>query len=419
MASTLTAPAVASGLPRSRGVEPAAFQNLASLLRYVGGDYHERATFTELRKQLGDAKRPLHYLAIPPSLFTVVTQGLAESGCATDARLVVEKPFGHDRASARELNRVLHRYFPEENIFRIDRYLGKEPIQNILYTRFANPIFEPIWNRTYVRSIQITMAENFGVRDRGKFYDETGAMRDVVQKHMLQVLAMLTMEPPTGEKRDQKVNLLKAVRPLDPDHVVRGQYTGYQDVPGVKPNSIVETFAAIKLNIDSWRWAGVPIYTRADKEPPVTATEVIVEFKRPPFQVFSEAVPASSFSHFRMRISPDITIGLGLRVKQPGEQMVGEDVELIVSERPELDMPPYQRLLGDAFQGHSALFARQDFVDAQWRVVGPILEDVAPVYPYAPGTWGSEEARRLIGTDGPWINPNRKASTQGEPKSKL
>jgi glucose-6-phosphate 1-dehydrogenase len=401
------------------GVDPTAFQKLADLLHYVDGDYNDAATFAQLRKELGDAKRPLHYLAIPPSLFAVVTEGLAKSGCATNARLVVEKPFGHNRATARELNRVLHQFFPEENIFRIDHYLGKEPVQNILYTRFANPMFEPIWNRTYVRSIQITMAENFGVLDRGKFYDETGTIRDVVQNHLLQVLAILTMDPPTGEDheavRDQKVSLLKAVRPLEPGCIVRGQYAGYQSVPGVKPGSSVETFVALKLTIDTWRWAGVPIYLRAGKELPVTATEVTVQFKRPPLEIFREVVPSSS-GHLRIRISPDIAIGMGLRVKLPGERMVGNDVELIFSEQPEADMPPYQRLLSDAFRGDSELFARQDFVDAQWRVVEPVLDNVTPVLGYAPGAWGPAEAGRLIGSDGPWLNPNMPA--HGEPKSK-
>jgi glucose-6-phosphate 1-dehydrogenase len=406
-------------LEQHGGADQEAFQKLVSLLHYVDGDYNDPATFTQLRRELGDAQRPLHYLAIPPSLFAVVTEGLAKSGCAGNARLVVEKPFGHNRATARELSRVLHQSFPEENIFRIDHYLGKEPVQNILYTRFANPIFEPIWNRTHVRSIQITMAEEFGVQDRGKFYDETGAIRDVVQNHMLQVLANLTMDPPTGEDheamRDQKVNLLKAVRPLKPEQVVRGQYAGYRQVPGVKPGSTVETFVALQLTIDTWRWADVPIYIRAGKELPVTASEVSVEFKRPPFEIFGENVPRSS-SHLRMRISPDITIGLGMRVKSPGERMVGDDVELILSEQPECDMPPYQRLLGDAFKASGELFAREDFVDAQWRVVEPILDDVTPLYKYECGTWGPEEVVRLIGSDGPWINP--KVSTKPKPGPK-
>src|ERR1700751_1470852 len=260
------------------GVDPDSLRLLTDLLRYVDGDYKDEATFVQLRKELGNAKRPLHYLAVPPSLFPVVTEGLAKSGCAEDARLIIEKPFGHDRATAAELNKALSRYFPEENIFRIDHYLGKEPVQNILYTRFANSMFEPLWNRDYVSSIQITMAEDFGVQDRGRFYDETGALRDVVQNHMLQVLAQLTMDPPTGEEheaiRDQKSALLKAVRPLDPMHMVRGQYVGYQSVPGVRAGSTVETFVALKLFIESWRWADVPIYIRAGKMLPVTATEI-------------------------------------------------------------------------------------------------------------------------------------------------
>ena len=390
------------------GVDPDSLQLLINLLRYVDGDYQDQGTFVQLRKELGDAQRPLHYLAVPPSLFTVVAEGLAKSGCATNGRLVIEKPFGHNRATAAELNRVLSQFFPEENIFRIDHYLGKEPVQNILYTRFANPILEPIWNRNHVSSIQITMAENFGVQDRGKFYDETGAIRDVVQNHMLQVLANLTMNPPTGEDRegarDQKASLLKAVRPLDSEHIVRGQYNGYQKVPGVRPHSSVETYVAVKLQIDTWRWADVPIYIRAGKMLPVTATEIMVEFKRPPYEVFREIVPSSS-CHLRMRIGPDIAIGMGLRAKLPGERMIGKDVELMLTEQADTEMPPYQRLLGDAFAGRGALFAREDFVDEQWRVVEGILDNVTPLYRYEPGTWGPEEAGRLIGNDGPWIDP--------------
>jgi glucose-6-phosphate 1-dehydrogenase len=395
-------------LEQHGGVDADAFKKLTEVLRYVDGDYGDSATFAQVRKELGAAKSPLHYLAIPPSMFGTVAEGLAKSGCGDNARVVVEKPFGHDLASAQELNKIIHDYFPEERIFRIDHYLGKEPVQNILYTRFANPIFEPIWNRLYVRSIQITMAEEFGVQDRGRFYDEAGAIRDVVQNHMLQVLANLTMDPPTGEDheafRDEKARLLKAVRPLTPESVVRGQYKGYRAVPGVAPGSTVETFVALRLLIDTWRWAGVPIFIRAGKLLPVTATEVVVEFKRPPRETFGEIVPSRS-AHMRMRISPDISIGLGVRVKTPGERMVGDDVELDLTRRAADDAPPYQRLLGDAMRGIGELFARQDLVEAQWRIVEPILGNVTPVYVYDPNSWGPEEAHQLIGADGPWVNP--------------
>jgi glucose-6-phosphate 1-dehydrogenase len=312
------------------------------------------------------------------------------------------------------LSRLLEGLFPEENIFRIDHYMGKEPVQNIVYTRFANSIFEPLWNREHIGSIQITMAEDFGVQDRGRFYDETGAIRDVVQNHMLQVLAQLTMDPPTGEEheamRDQKSALLKAVRPLDPAHVVRGQYAGYQAVPGVRGGSIVETFVALKLFIDTWRWAGVPIYIRAGKNLPITATEVLVLFKRPPRETFEELVPLTS-GHVRMRISPDVSIAMGVRVKLPGERMIGEDVEMILTEHAPNLQPPYQRLLGDAIRGIGELFARDDIVDAQWRVVEPILDNATPVYPYQSGTWGPQEAEALIGADGPWRDPQPASET--------
>jgi glucose-6-phosphate 1-dehydrogenase len=395
-------------LEKHGGLDQDAFNKLTGLLRYVDGDYNDPKTFAQLRKELGSAKQPLHYFAIPPSLFGTVAEGLAKSGCAENARVVVEKPFGRDLASAQELNRILHRYFPEERIFRIDHFLGKEPVQNILYTRFANPMFEPIWNRNYVRSIQITMAEKFGVEDRGKFYDEAGTVRDVVQNHLLQVLAILAMDPPTGDAhdawRDQKAVLLKAVRPIAPGDVVRGQYNGYREVPGVDAASTVETFIALKLFIETWRWAGVPIYIRAGKMLPVTATEVFVEFKRPPMETFGETVSGTS-AHLRMRISPDIAIGMGVRVKTPGEQMTGTDVELTLIEQAGDDRPPYERLLGDAMRGLTELFTRQDVVEAQWRAVDPILGNVTPAHPYESGTWGPGEVLQLIGSDGPWINP--------------
>jgi glucose-6-phosphate 1-dehydrogenase len=390
------------------GVDPAAFEKMLALLRYVNGDYNDAETFRLLRQELGDTGRPLHYLAIPPSMFSVVAKGLAQSGCAKDARVVVEKPFGRDLASARELNRIVRQHFPEEAIFRIDHFLGKEPVQNILYTRFANPMFEPIWNRNYVRGIQVTMAEHFGVEDRGAFYEEAGAIRDVVQNHLLQILAYLTMEAPNGEDheaiRDETARVLKAVRPLSPDDVVRGQHRGYRSVPGVAPNSTVETYFAAKFWIDNWRWAGVPIYVRTGKDLAVTATEIVVQFKRPPLETFGEIVPALS-GRMRMRLSPDISIGLGLRVKAPGERMVGNDVELILTRQAVDDMPPYERLLGDAMHGITYLFARQDIVEAQWRIVETILGDVTPLYMYEPNDWGPEEALQLIGPDGPWLNP--------------
>ena len=392
-------------------IESDAFKKLTSLLNYVDGDYSDPNVFKALRKDLGDAKRPLHYLAIPPALFSEVASQLATSGCAENARLVVEKPFGRDRESAQELSDILDQYFAEKNIFRIDHYLGKEPVQNILYTRFANSIFEPLWNRNYVRSIQITMAENFGVQDRGAFYDSAGAIRDVLQNHMLQILASLTMDPPTGQEheaiRDRKASLLKAVRPLDANHLVRGQYHGYLDVPGVRPGSTVETYAAAKLFIDSWRWEGVPIFIRTGKCLPVSVAEAVVEFKRPPRETFGE-IKAIGCGHMRFRIQPDVTIALGTRVKVPGDRMIGDDVELILTRQRTEDKPPYQRLLGDAMEGISDLFTREDIVDAEWRIVENILGNVTPVYSYDPNTWGPSEAEQLFGADGRWLNPTSK-----------
>ena len=386
--------------------DEASFARLLKLLNYVDGDYKDPRTFQQVKQALRSAQRPLHYLAIPPSLFGVVVSALAEAGLSQNARLVVEKPFGHDRASARALNRTLHEHFPEEAIFRIDHYLGKEPVQNIVYTRFANAMFEPLWTRQYVRGIQVTMAESFGVDDRGAFYDATGALRDVVQNHMLQIVANLMMDPPTGEEceaaRDQKAALLKAIRPLDKDSYVRGQYRGYRGVPGVKTDSTVETFVALRLYVDSWRWAGVPVYIRAGKRLPLTAAEVVVEFHRPPREVFADQ---RGSGHLRMRLGPDVCVAMGLRVKRPGEQMAGEDVELTLTEQAASLIPPYQRLLGDAMRGVSDLFGREDVVDAQWRIVEPILADPPACQDYEPGSWGPEAADALIGADGPWRNP--------------
>jgi glucose-6-phosphate 1-dehydrogenase len=397
-----------ASLARHPPVDAKAQDKLLSLLRYVDGDYADPATFTALYRELGEATNPLNYLAVPPAMFGIVADGIAASGTAKEARLVIEKPFGYDRASAKDLNAALRKNFAEENIFRIDHFLGKEPVQNLLYTRFANPMFEPVWNRDHVSSIQITMAEDFGVRDRAAFYDATGANRDVLQNHLLQVLAHLVMDPPTGEEsealRDQKSSLLKSVRPIEPTDVVRGQYAGYRDVPGIHPGSTVETYIAVRLFIESWRWEGVPIYIRAGKKLPVTATEVSVQFRRPPRETFGERVPNGS-AHMRFRLGPDMAIGMGLRVKQPGDRMAGDDTELMLTERPGSYRPPYQRLLGDAMRGNSDLFGREDIVDAQWRIVQPILDNATPLYTYQPGSWGPDEATQLIGADGPWRDP--------------
>ncbi len=390
------------------GVDEAAFATLSSLLRYVDGDYQDPATFEELRAQLGDAKRPLHYLAIPPSLFGTVAAHLATSGCAENARVVVEKPFGHDLASAQELNQTLHQYFPEANIFRIDHFLGKEPVQNLLYFRFANAFLEPIWNNRYVKSVQITMAENFGVQGRGGFYEEAGAIRDVVQNHLLQVMALLAMESPAAHAvdatRDAKGQLLKSVRPLAPNDLVRGQFRGYRDEPGVAPDSQVETFAAVRLHVDNWRWSGVPFLIRAGKCLPVTTTEVMVEMKLPPLHLFHETdIPGTNY--YRFRLSPTVTIALGARAKRPGEVMTGENVELILQEDTTEDTPPYERLLHDAMQGNAELFARQDSVEASWRVVDPVLGNVTPAHQYEQGAWGPPQAKAIAERVGGWHDP--------------
>lgn len=391
-------------------VDGAALDRLLSLMEYIDGDYGDPGTFEALRRVLGGARHPVHYLAIPPSLFATVVEGLRGEGLARGARVVVEKPFGRDLASARELNRVVRSAFPESSIFRIDHFLGREEIMNLLYFRFANSFLEPIWNRNYVASVQVTLAEQFGVQGRGAFYETAGCLRDVVQNHLFQVVALLAMEPPAyqgfGSVQGEKFNVFKAMRPLAAGDVVRGQFTGYRDEPGVAADSDVETFCALRLFIDSWRWAGVPWYVRSGKCLAGTAAEVLVELKPPPQALFSDSVAAEGRANYlRFRLSPNPVIALAARVKRAGEEFAGEQRELSLLNGQPNEEQPYERLLTDALAGDGALFTREDAVEAAWAVVEPVLENHNRAFPYPPGSWGPEEADTLIAPHGRWHNP--------------
>jgi glucose-6-phosphate 1-dehydrogenase len=397
---------VRESLDSHGGVDEETFAKLSARLQYLRGEYNDPDTYTRLAAGLAGSQRPLHYLAIPPSMFATVVEGLARAGCAGNARVVVEKPFGRDLPSAKELNETLHGVFPERSIFRIDHYLAKESVQNLLLFRFANTLLEPIWNRNYVSSVQITMAEKFGVEGRGRFYEEAGAIRDVVQNHLLQVVTFLAMEPPSATYaegvQDEQVQVFRTMRPLDPADLVRGQFIGYRQEEGVAPNSTVETFAAVRLYIDSWRWDGVPFLIRAGKALATTATEVLVTLRKPPLSKLSP----EQANYVRFRLSPEVAIAIQAQVKRPGGEMETDPTELEVVRDPSPhERDPYERLLAEAIEGDPTLFARQDAVEAAWAVVQPILDSATPVYPYQSGSWGPSEANKLTEGIGRWHTP--------------